>query len=169
MFFGSCHKHDQPNKEFLVRHCAPGFINMSVSNDDMNIGVSSADHKRWIQSGFIEDTSVMVVLVIKKTKQQKPGDSEIFSTLNKRLGGSSLFYARLLPTLACALDGRYLVDKLPSPLVVKINSASIKMNAWNLVCAKESRIIKATEAVCMQKGARSKQAEDQSSNSTKYH
>lgn len=126
MFFGSYHKHDQTNKEFLVRHCALGFINMLVSNDDMDIEVSSADHMRWIQSGSIEDTSVIVVLVNIKTKQQKTGNCEIFTTLNKRLGGFSLFYARLLPTLACALDGRYPVDKLPTPLVDKTTVAPSK-------------------------------------------
>lgn len=42
------------------------------------------------------------------------------------------------------------------------------MNAWNPLCAKESRIKEATEVACMQKGARSEQAKDQSLNSTKY-
>ena len=92
-FISYYHKDDQEYKEKFKNLTSDLIINKSVEDGDINTDVKTDYIKQLIQKGFLNDTTVLVVLIGNKTKCRKHVDWEISGALNLKVGDS---YAGLL-------------------------------------------------------------------------
>ena len=132
------HKDDQYYRnrfEDLFGHL---FINKSVKPGDIDTDDSAEYIKRLIQQNYIEDISVLVVLVGPKTYCRKHVDWEISAALNKKVGGYSGLLGILLPEFPLIPDGKYNYDDIPPRLADNVKVGYAKVYLWNRVCADES-------------------------------
>ena len=74
------------------------FINKSVGKGEIDSDNSDDYIKRLIREQYLDDASVLVVLVGPNTRDRKHVDWEISAALNKKVGGYSGLMGLLLPT-----------------------------------------------------------------------
>jgi hypothetical protein len=87
VFLSYYHKDDQYYRNRFEELFGHLFLSKSVEPGDIDADVSTEYIKRLIQKNYIEDTSVLVVLVGPKTYGRKHVDWEISAALNKKVGG----------------------------------------------------------------------------------
>jgi len=92
-FISYYHKDDQDYKEEFRNVSDDLIINKSVEDGDINTDVKTDYIKQLIQNGFLNDTTVLVVLIGNNTKCRKHVDWEISGALNLKVGEN---YAGLL-------------------------------------------------------------------------
>lgn len=92
-FISYYHKDDQDYKEKFKNITSDLIINKSVEDDDINSDNKDEYIKQLIQKGYLNDTTVLIVLLGPKTKCRKHVDWEISGALNLKVGNN---YAGLL-------------------------------------------------------------------------
>lgn len=92
-FISYYHKDDQNSKESFQNLTSDLIVNKSVGDGDINSDVSDEYIKQLIQKVFLNDTTVLIVLIGTKTKYRMHVDWEISGALNHKVGES---YAGLL-------------------------------------------------------------------------
>jgi hypothetical protein len=130
VFISYYHREDQKYKcrfEDLFKHL---FINKSVEPGEIDTDVSTEYIKRLIQEKYIEDTSVLVVLVGPKTYCRKHVDWEISAALNKKVGGYSGLLGLCLPTHPDYRRDSYSPDIVPPRLVDNLKTGYAKLYDW---------------------------------------
>src|SRR6266851_8455860 len=100
VFSSYYHHDDQSYRNWLENNFSDVAIFKSVQPGDIATDNSAEYIKRLIQEGYIEDSSIVVVLVGAKTKCRKHVDWEISAGLSSKVGGRSGLMGILLPTIA---------------------------------------------------------------------
>jgi len=145
VFISYYHKDDQYHRDSFETLFGHLFTDKSVKPGDIDSDDSDEYIKRLIQENYIEDTSVLVVLVGPKTYCRKHVDWEISAALNKKVGGYSGLLGILLPEFQLTPDGEYNYDDIPLRLADNVKAGYAKVYLWNWVCADESSIKTAVE------------------------
>lgn len=130
VFLSYYHKDDQQYRNRFDELFSHLFISKSVKPGDIDTDLSTEYIKRLIQQGYIEDTSVLIVLVGKKTYCRKHVDWEISAALNKKVGGYSGLLGLCLPTHPDYEKSEYTADIVPPRLVDNIKSEYAKFYDW---------------------------------------
>jgi len=145
VFLSYYHKDDQYYRNHFEKLFGHLFLSKSVEPGDINTDVSTEYIKHLIQQNYIEDTSVLVVLVGPKTYGRKHVDWEISAALNKKVGGYSGLLGILLPGFQLTPDGKFRLSDIPPRLADNVKTEYAKVYRWDWVCADESRIKSAIE------------------------
>lgn len=106
------------------------FINKSVKPGDIDEDLSTNYVKRLIQKGYLNDTSVLVVLVGPKTYCRKYVDWEISAGLDSRVGGRTGLIGLCLPNHPDYKKDKYTSDIVPPRLVDNIKTGYAKFYDW---------------------------------------
>ena len=106
------------------------FINKSVQKGDIDADNSNEYIKRLIQSHYIEDSSVLVVLVGSYTWSRKHVDWEISAALNKKVGGYSGLLGIFLPNHPDYGKYKYNADIIPPRLVDNLKTGYAALYDW---------------------------------------
>lgn len=85
-FLSYYHKDDQAYKEYFENLFDDLIVNKSVQKGDINSDNSDEYIKQLIQKEYLSDTTVLVVLLGKKTKNRKHVDWEMSGALNYKVG-----------------------------------------------------------------------------------
>jgi len=96
-FVSYYHDDDQEYKERFERLFDDLIVSKSVEKGDIDSDISDEYIKKIIQSDYLTDTSVIVVLVGANTKCRKHVDWEIAGAISTRVGGNSGLLGILLP------------------------------------------------------------------------
>jgi hypothetical protein len=96
--FISFHSQDIPWKNEFERRFEHLFISKSVNKGDIDSDNSSEYVKRLINEGYIDDASVVIVLIGAKTYCRRHVDWEIYAALDVRVGGRAGLLGICLPT-----------------------------------------------------------------------
>lgn len=142
VFISYYHKDDQPYKEAFVKAFSQHFINKSVQDGDINTDVSTEYIKRLIQTDFLTDTSVLVVLFGLNTWGRKHVDWEISAALNKKVGGYSGLLGIVLPTVPLTDKGCVSNKYIPPRLLDNIGSGYSKLYTWDSIYKSDGIFIK---------------------------
>lgn len=122
-FISYYHKDDQEYKEKFVNLTKDLIVNKSVEDGDINSEVSDEYIKQLIQKGFLNDTTVLIVLIGNKTKCRKHVDWEISGALNLKVGGQySGLLGLLLPTHIDYGKDTYSMSNIPERLANNLKS-----------------------------------------------
>lgn len=119
------------------------FINKSVQSGDIDADNSADYIKRLIHDKYLEDTSVLVVLVGPNTRCRKHVDWEISAALNKKVGGYSGLLGLELPTHPDYRKGTYTPDLLPPRLADNARSGYAHIADWTTDPAKVYSLVHA--------------------------
>jgi hypothetical protein len=106
------------------------FINKSVEPGDIDTDNSAEYIKRLIRENYLEDTSVLVVLIGKNTWSRKHVDWEISAALNKKVGGYSGLLGLLLPSHPDFGNKKFNPHLIPIRLYDNIHSGYAKLYDW---------------------------------------
>ncbi len=106
------------------------FIPKSVQKGDIDIDNSNEYIKRLIQLNYIEDSSVLVVLVGPHTWSRKHVDWEISAALNKKIGGYSGLLGICLPNHPDFKKIEVDSDIVPLRLVDNIDTDYAQLYPW---------------------------------------
>lgn len=106
------------------------FINKSVQRGNIDADNSAEYIKRLIQQNYLDDTSVLVVLVGKNTYYRKHVDWEISAALNKKVGGYSGLVGICLPTHSAFKKSSYDPETVPSRLADNLKSGYANFYDW---------------------------------------
>lgn len=139
VFISYYHSDDEYYKEQFETMFNHLFIFKSVNPGDIDPGNSENYIKRLIQKEYIEDASVVIVLVGPNTLNRKHVDWEISAGLNSKLGGYSGLIGILLPEFQLS-SGKFNYDHLPPRLSDNVKSGYAKIYTWNDACSSGARI-----------------------------
>lgn len=117
------------------------FINKSVQKDDINTDNSNEYIKRLIQLNYIEDSSVLVVLVGPNTWSRKHVDWEISAALNKKVGGYSGLLGICLPNHPDYRKDKYNADIIPPRLVDNLKTDYAALYDWTEERSKIKKLV----------------------------
>jgi len=131
-FVSYYHKDDQQYREKFERLFRDLVVSKSVDNGDIDSENSDEYIKQLIQSDYLKDTTVLVVLVGAKTKCRKHVDWEISGAISTRIGGNSGLIGILLPTHPDYGKGKYLSENLPERLAKNIETGYAKLYDWSV-------------------------------------
>ena len=145
VFISYYHYDDQYYRNEFERLFSHLFINKSVEDGDIDSDNSDEYIKKLIQKDYISDSSVVIVLVGKKTYCRKHVDWEISAGLNKKVGGHSGLIGILLPTFPLSSDQKYSYSDVPARLADNIKTDYAEMYTWDYVCQNDTRIKSAVE------------------------
>jgi hypothetical protein len=116
-FISYYHKEDQDYKKKFKNLTSDLLVNKSVEGDDINSENKDEYIKQLIQNGYLNDTTVLIVLLGPKTKCRKHIDWEISGALNLKVGET---YAGLLglilPSHVDFGSDEYTLSELPQRL-----------------------------------------------------
>jgi len=116
-FISYYHKANQTYKDKFINLTSDLIVNKSVNDGDIATDVSDEYIKQLIQNGYLNNTTVLIVLLGQKTKCRKHVDWEISGALNHKVGNS---YAGLLglklPSHPDFGTGKYSYSELPQRL-----------------------------------------------------
>ncbi|MED3201289.1 TIR domain-containing protein [Bacillus toyonensis] len=144
-FISYYHRDDQYYKNEFEKLFNYLFINKSVSDGEIDTDLSTNYIKRLIQTGYITDTSVLIVLIGPSTHCRKHVDWEISAALNKKVGGYSGLIGILLPEFPLTKEGKYFYEDIPPRLADNVKSGYATIYTWDWICASESRIKQAVD------------------------
>ncbi len=130
VFISYYHKEDENYKKKFEELFDDLFINKSVNPGDIDSDNSDEYIKQLIQKEYIDDASVLVVLVGPNTYGRKHIDWEISAALNKKVGGYSGLLGICLPTHPDYGKDKYNPDIVPPRLVDNIKSGYAKFYDW---------------------------------------
>lgn len=140
VFLSYYHRDDQNYRNGFETAFNDFYITKSVQPGDIDSDNSAEYIKRLIQDGYIEDSSVIVVLVGPKTKCRKHVDWEISAGLNKKVGGYSGLLGILLPTFPLNAEGKYRGEDLPTRLDANVDSGYAALYRWNWITGDHRRL-----------------------------
>ncbi|HMQ69740.1 MAG TPA: TIR domain-containing protein [Ignavibacteria bacterium] len=130
-FISYYHKDDEVYRTKFENLTSDLIINKSVKIGDINSENSSEYIKKLIQDGYLNDTSLNVVLIGSKTKCRKHVDWEISAALNYKVGSS---YAGLLglilPTHPDFGTGKGTFSLMPERLADNFKSGYSFVTDW---------------------------------------
>jgi hypothetical protein len=106
------------------------FINKSVMQGEIDTDNNTYYIKRLIQQKYIEDSSVLVVLVGPKTYCRKHVDWEISAALNYKIGGYSGLLGLCLPNHSDYCKDTCTEKNIPPRLVDNLKSKYAKFYDW---------------------------------------
>lgn len=142
-FLSYYHKDDQFYKETFEKIFGDLIVNKSVQKGDIDSDNSDDYIKQLIQNNFLNDTTVLILLIGKNTKRRKHIDWEISGALNYKVGNH---YAGLLgvvlpdhPDYGKAIKDRT-YKNYPKRFVENYNSGYAVMVDW-----KEDRVLMQNE------------------------
>ena len=122
-FVSYYHKYDIDYKEKFENLTSDLIINKSVDDGDIDSDVSDGYVKQLIQKGYLNDTTILIVLLGEKTKCRKHVDWEISGALNYKVGDKYAGVLGLkLPSHSDYGTGRYTYSKHPQRLVDNLKS-----------------------------------------------
>ena len=122
-FISYYHNEDQEYKEKFINLTKDLIVNKSVEDGDIDSDVSDEYIKQLIQKGFLNDTTVLIVLIGNKTKCRKHVDWEISGALNLKVGDQ---YAGILGLILPSHDdygkSTYSSSNIPERLANNLDS-----------------------------------------------
>lgn len=134
VFISYYHKEDQFYRNQFETKFHHLFISKSVQPGEIKTDLSTEYIKRLIREGYISDSSVIIVLVGKKTYCRKHVDWEISAGLNKNIKGASGLMGILLPGF---IPGS---DTIPFRLLDNYQSGYAQIYYWNDVTNSDDNI-----------------------------
>jgi hypothetical protein len=146
IFLSYYHKDDEWDRNRFELSFGHLFVHKSVEPGDIDSDLSAVYIKQLIQSDYISDSSVVIVLVGKKTLCRRHVDWEISAALNQKVGGYSGLVGILLPDFPLLSDGNYRYADIPQRLADNVKSGYADMYSWAWVCANDERIKNAVDA-----------------------
>lgn len=129
-FVSYYHHDDQEYREKFENLFADLIVSKSVEDGDINSDNSDEYIKQLIRKDFLQDTSVLVVLLGSKTKCRKHVDWEIAGAISTRIGGNSGLIGILLPTHPDYCSDGYHANNLPDRLAANLKSGYAKLYNW---------------------------------------
>ncbi len=139
VFISFYHQDDEYYRVLFQQSFRDVFINKSVQPGAINTEVSTDYIKRLIREGYLDDASVVVVLVGPNTKSRKHVDWEISAGINPMVGGRAGLVGLLLPTFPL-VNNRYDYADLPPRLADNVKSGFAKIYTWNDAVSSVQRI-----------------------------
>ena len=140
VFVSYYHNDDQRYRDAFEKHFGSLFISKSVQPGDIDTDVGDEYIKHLIQDDYLDDASVIIVLVGPKTLGRKHVDWEISAGLNKKVSGYSGLMAILLPEYRLSVDGKYQYDEIPARLADNVKTDYAKVYTWAWLCADAQRV-----------------------------
>lgn len=130
-FISYYHYDDQESKTKFENLFEDLFINKCVQDGDINSDNSAGYVKQLIQSGYLNDTTVLIVLVGSNTKHRKHIDWEISGALDYRVGDKySGLLGILLPSHPDYGKATYNSANLPKRLAANAHSGYADIYDW---------------------------------------
>jgi len=130
-FVSYYHRDDQESKIKFENLFGDLFINKCVQDGDINSDNSADYIKQLIQNGYLNDTTILVVLVGPNTKHRKHIDWEISGSLDYRVGDKySGLIGILLPSHPDYGKTTYNPANLPKRLAANANSGYATIYDW---------------------------------------
>lgn len=131
-FLSYYHKDDQDNKEKFENRFSDLIVNKSVGDGDIDSDIQDTYIKQLIQKGYLSDTTVLIVLVGKNTKDRKHVDWEISGALDLKVGDHYAgLIGILLPDHPDYGKDTYTPSNLPKRLAANVESGYAKLYDWN--------------------------------------
>ncbi len=146
VFLSFYHHDDEKYRRKFEEKFGHLMVIKSVHPGDIDPENSSEYIKRLIRDGYIEDASVVVVLVGPKTKCRKHVDWEISAGLNKKVGGYSGLMGILLPAFPLTRENKYNGSDLPERLRTNVDSGYAKLYSWDSITASGGGLVQALDA-----------------------
>jgi len=128
--FISFHSKDMAYKEEFIERFGHLFISKSVDEGDIDEDHSSDYVKRLINEGYMDDSSVVIVLIGAKTYCRKHVDWEIYGGLSVKVGGRSGLLGICLPTNQDYPGPTYQASRTPARFADNQQSGYAKYYDW---------------------------------------
>lgn len=128
--FISFHSKDIKYKLEFERLFGHLFISKSVDEGDIDEHHSSEYVKRLINEGFLDDSSVVIVLIGEKTMCRRHVDWEIYGGLSVKVGGRAGLLGICLPSNADYPGPNYQTNRTPARFVDNQQSGYAKYYDW---------------------------------------
>ncbi|MBQ5319091.1 MAG: TIR domain-containing protein [Oscillospiraceae bacterium] len=141
VFISFYHYDDQKYKDYIDTHFSGMIINKSVMNGEYNSENSDEYIKRLIREDKISDSSVIVVLIGKNTKNRKHVDWEIYAGLSDSINGSAGLVGIMLPTVRKDFYGKYNCNDMPQRFADNLRSGYASLYEWEYAIKHFSAII----------------------------
>jgi MTH538 TIR-like domain (DUF1863) len=135
LFISYYHKDDQRYRDYFESRFRHLFISKSVQPGDICSDVSTEYIKHLIQDDYLDDASVIGVLIGPNTRGRKHVDWEISAALNKKVGGYSGLFGILLPTFPLLGNGNYRYEDIPPRLADNVKSGFAAVYTWTSLCS----------------------------------
>lgn len=130
VFLSYYHFDDQYYKNRFEELFSGMFINKSVNDGDINSDSSTDYIKRVIQTDYLGDTSVLIVLLGPNTYKRKHVDWEISAAISNKVGGRSGLLGVCLPTHPAYKSQNFAPTTVPPRLVANHNTGYAKIVDW---------------------------------------
>jgi hypothetical protein len=130
VFISYYHKDDEYYRTRFEELFGHLLISKSVKLGDIKEDLAPNYIKRLIQDNYLDDASVLIVLVGQKTYCRKHVDWEISAALNKKVGGYSGVFGMCLPTHDAFSKDKYNSDTVPPRLVDNLKSGYSFLIDW---------------------------------------
>lgn len=140
VFLSYYHRDDQVYRNEFEAKSKHIYATKSVQSGDIDSDNSAHYIKCLIRDGFVEDASIVVVLVGPKTRCRKHVDWEISAGLNKKVGGYSGLIGILLPTFPTQPNNKFYSHDLPARLNVNADSGYASLYLWRYLISDVSRL-----------------------------
>jgi len=128
--FISFHSKDMEYKLEFERLFGHLFISKSVDEGDIDENHSSEYVKRLINEGYMDDSSVVIVLIGEKTFCRKHVDWEIYGGLSVKVGGRAGLLGICLPTNEDYPGLTYQANRTPARFVDNQQTGYAKYYDW---------------------------------------
>lgn len=145
VFISFYHKDDEWYRSKFERDFGHLFIAKSVPAGGIASDNSDDYIKRLIREGYIEDASVVLVLVGPKTKCRKHVDWEIWAGLSRKVSGYSGLLGVLLPSFPLTADGNYRREDIPRRLEANVDSGFAKLYSWSYLTRDYAGVVSAIQ------------------------
>jgi hypothetical protein len=130
-FVSYYHHDDQLYRERFENLFGDLIVSKSVQQDDIKVDNSADYIKQLIQCDYLHDTTVLVVLVGRKTYCRKHVDWELSGALDLKVGDAySGIIGLLLPTHPDYGKTEYTTDLLPKRLAANVKSGYALLYDW---------------------------------------
>jgi len=146
LFESYYHRDDQIYRDQFEEAFGGLFVIKSVQPGDIDPDSSTEYIKALIQRDFIDDASVVVVLVGPNTKCRKHVDWEVSAGLNRKVGGYSGLLGILLPTFPLNAENNYYRSDLPVRLDANVASGYALVYRWDWITASAVNLRAAIDA-----------------------
>lgn len=130
-FLSYYHNDDQAHKVGFENRFGDLIVNKSVGDGDIDSDVQDEYIKQLIQKGYLSDTTVLIVLVGKNTKDRKHVDWEISGALDLKVGDHYVgLIGILLPDHPDYGKDTYKASNLPKRLAANVESGYAELLDW---------------------------------------
>ena len=130
-FVSYFHKDDQDYRKKYENLFKDLIVSKSVEDGDIDSENSAEYIKQLIQKDYLQDTTVLVVLIGPKTKCRKHIDWEISGAISSRIGGSSGLIGILLPNHPDFGPGKKVdSENLPKRFTANLESGFANLYDW---------------------------------------